>query len=173
LALAIAALIVFLIANAYPLASLSVQGATQRAGWPEALLITWNQGHWLVSSMTALLGFVLPVLQLLVLLWVLVPLTKLLSLLLLLFLLQKGSAFGLVARTRLYRSVEFIGQWSMLDVFVVILLAALAKFHGLLEISAGSGAAAFGLVVILTMLAAMSFDPHQSWDIARVPKRAQ
>ena len=61
--------------------------------------------------------------------------------------------------------VEFIGQWSMLDVFVVILLAALADFKGLMEISAGAGAAAFGVVVILTMLAAMSFDLRRSWDL--------
>ena len=53
----------------------------------------------------------------------------------------------------------------MLDVFVVILLAALADFQGLMEISAGAGAAAFGVVVILTMLSAMSFDLRRSWDL--------
>ncbi|AIT27369.1 paraquat-inducible protein A domain protein [Bordetella holmesii CDC-H635-BH] len=68
-------------------------------------------------------------------------------------------------RTRLYQMVEFIGQWSMLDVFVVIILAALADFQGLMEISAGAGAASFGMVVVLTMLAAMSFDLRRAWDL--------
>jgi len=79
---------------------------------------------------------------------------------------QWRSTTNLRPRTRLYQMVEFIGQWSMLDVFVVILLAALADFQGLMEISAGAGAAAFGVVVILTMLAAMSFDLRRSWDLA-------
>jgi len=79
---------------------------------------------------------------------------------------QRGSTENLRTKTRLYEMVEFIGQWSMLDVFVVILLAALANFHGLMQIAAGSGAAAFGAVVIFTMLAAMSFDPRRSWDLA-------
>lgn len=61
--------------------------------------------------------------------------------------------------------VEFIGQWSMLDVFVVIILAALADFPGLMAISAGAGATSFGLVVVLTMLSAMSFDLRCAWDL--------
>lgn len=68
------------------------------------------------------------------------------------------------ARARLYRFIEFIGQWSMLDVFVVLLLAALVNFQGLVQITAGMGAVAFGLTVGMTMLAAMSFDPRLIWD---------
>ncbi|KRA02295.1 MAG: paraquat-inducible protein A [Achromobacter sp.] len=363
LALAITALIVFGVANAYPVASMSVQGMVQQASLLDSISITWRQGHWLVSIMTGLAGFALPLLQLIVLLWVLgplsrgrepadfhaamrllgvlrpwcmvpvfllgvlvavvklagmaavapgiglaafgvltvlltilgrlsphvlwryaesvgvvpvhvpeagpdvvltgchvcgqvqalprdadpeahhhcvrcdavvhyrkpdhvartwalllaavvfyipanvlpvmkvnsllgdsahtilggvvelwqmgswdialivfiasvaVPLTKLLALILLLLTEQWRSTTNLGARTRLYQMVEFIGQWSMLDVFVVILLAALADFQGLMEISAGAGAAAFGVVVILTMLAAMSFDLRRSWDL--------
>lgn len=111
----------------------------------------WSTGSWDI----ALIVFVASVA---------VPLTKLLALILLLLTEQWRSSANLRSRTRLYQMVEFIGQWSMLDVFVVILLAALADFQGLMEISAGAGAAAFGLVVILTMLSAMSFDPRRSWD---------
>lgn len=114
----------------------------------------WNMGSWDI----ALIVFIASVA---------VPLTKLLSLALLAASLQWRSHISLRQRTRLYEMVEFIGQWSMLDVFVVILLAALANFQGLMEISAGSGAAAFGLVVIFTMLSAMSFDPRHGWDQAR------
>lgn len=97
---------------------------------------------------------------------VVVPMFKLIALIGLLIGVQRGSTENLRTKTRLYEMVEFIGQWSMLDVFVVILLAALANFHGLMQIAAGSGAAAFGAVVIFTMLAAMSFDPRRSWDLA-------
>lgn len=68
------------------------------------------------------------------------------------------------ARARLYRFIEFIGQWSMLDIFVVLLLAALVNFQGLMQVTAGYGAIAFGLTVALTMLAAQSFDPRLIWD---------
>ena len=97
---------------------------------------------------------------------VVVPMFKLIALIGLLIGVQRGNTENLRTKTRLYEMVEFIGQWSMLDVFVVILLAALANFHGLMQIAAGSGAAAFGAVVIFTMLAAMSFDPRRSWDLA-------
>ena len=112
----------------------------------------WEMGSWDI----ALIVFIASVA---------VPLTKLLALILLLLTEQWRSTTNLRPRTRLYQMVEFIGQWSMLDVFVVILLAALADFQGLMEISAGAGAAAFGVVVILTMLSAMSFDLRRSWDL--------
>lgn len=98
---------------------------------------------------------------------VMVPMAKLLALSVLLFTAQRASPHNLRPRTRLYQAVEIIGQWSMLDVFVVILLAALAHFQGLMEITAGAGAAAFGMVVVLTILAASSFDPRRLWDQAR------
>ncbi|MGS1108476.1 paraquat-inducible protein A [Achromobacter anxifer] len=112
----------------------------------------WEMGSWDI----ALIVFIASVA---------VPLTKLLALILLLLTEQWRSTTNLRPRTRLYQMVEFIGQWSMLDVFVVILLAALADFQGLMEISAGAGAAAFGVTVILTMLSAMSFDLRRSWDL--------
>jgi paraquat-inducible protein A len=74
-----------------------------------------------------------------------------------------------VERTRLYRLVERIGHWSMLDIFVVALLVALVDIRGLAQVLPGPGALAFGAVVILTMLAAMSFDPRLIWDAAEEP----
>lgn len=64
----------------------------------------------------------------------------------------------------LYRIVEFVGRWSMLDVFVVALMVGLVRFRTLAVIEAGAGAVAFGAVVVLTMLAAHSFDPRLIWD---------
>ena len=59
-----------------------------------------------------------------------------------------------------------MGRWSMVDIYVVTLMVALVKIQGLADIDAGSGAVAFGAVVVLTMLAAMSFDPRLIWDNA-------
>lgn len=64
----------------------------------------------------------------------------------------------------LYRIVEFIGRWSMIDVFVVALLTALIQIQSLATILAGPGAVAFGAVVVLTMFASLSFDPRMIWD---------
>lgn len=75
-------------------------------------------------------------------------------------------------RTRIYELVEFIGQWSMLDVFVVLLLGAMANFPGLSQIIPGSAALSFGLVVVLTMLSALSFDPRVGWDARTTQQRA-
>jgi paraquat-inducible protein A len=64
----------------------------------------------------------------------------------------------------MYRVVEFVGKWSMTDVFVVAILVALIQLGGLLSITAGSAAVAFGGVVVVTILAAESFDPRLIWD---------
>jgi paraquat-inducible protein A len=152
-ALLIAAAILYIPANVLPVMDIASifgdSGHTILGG----VIELWQTGSWDI----ALIVFVASVM---------VPLTKLFSLAVLAWQVQRGHAASLRQRTRLYRVVEFIGQWSMLDVFVVILLAAMAQFQGLMSISAGSGAAAFGMVVILTMLAAMSFDPRRAWDIA-------
>jgi paraquat-inducible protein A len=60
--------------------------------------------------------------------------------------------------------VEFVGKWSMLDIYVVALLATLVHFQTLASITAGTGALAFGGVVVVTMFAAMAFDPRLIWD---------
>jgi paraquat-inducible protein A len=67
-------------------------------------------------------------------------------------------------RTSLYRITEFIGKWSMVDVFVVAILVALIQITGIIVIRPGAAALAFAGVVIATMLAAESFDPRLLWD---------
>jgi paraquat-inducible protein A len=68
--------------------------------------------------------------------------------------------------TRLYRVTEFIGRWSMVDVFVVAILVAVVQLGAAISIHPGAAAISFAGVVILTMLAAMSFDPRLIWDAA-------
>jgi len=66
--------------------------------------------------------------------------------------------------TKVYLVVDWIGRWSMVDVLVVAILAALVRFDLLMGVYPGMGALVFASVVITTMLAAMSFDPRLLWD---------
>jgi paraquat-inducible protein A len=75
-----------------------------------------------------------------------------------------GSGRFLVARTRLYRSIDAIGRWSNIDIFSVSVLVALLQFGALTAVHAGSGLVAFAAVVIITMLATLVFDPRLMWD---------
>lgn len=93
-----------------------------------------------------------------------VPVTKFLALMLLLVTVQRRSKFSRRECTQLYRGLELIGYWSMLDVFVVALLAALVEFGALATVEPRSGVLFFGLVVVLTMLATLTFDPRMIWD---------
>ena len=95
---------------------------------------------------------------------VMVPIAKLLALGWLSWSISGDRGTGHRQRTRLYRMTELIGKWSMTDVFVVAVLVALIQMGGLLEIRPGSAAIAFGVMVIVTMLAAESFDPRLIWD---------
>jgi paraquat-inducible protein A len=95
---------------------------------------------------------------------VLVPLLKMIALVYLLVSVQRRSPLRRAQRTRLYRLTELVGRWSMVDVFVVALMAALVQIGALATIEPGGGALAFAAVVILTMLAAMSFDSRLIWD---------
>jgi paraquat-inducible protein A len=94
----------------------------------------------------------------------LVPLLKLASLFILLMSTQRQSYWRQLERAKLYHLIEIIGRWSMLDVFVVSLLVGLVQIQGFAQITAGVGIVAFGAVVVLTMLASLSFDPRLIWD---------
>ncbi|KJZ43804.1 paraquat-inducible protein A [Pseudomonas fluorescens] len=96
-----------------------------------------------------------------------VPGIKFVALTLLLVTVQRDSQWASKQRSTLYRFVELIGYWSMLDVIVVALVASLVKFQALADIEPRPGILFFGLVVVFTMLSAMSFDPRLIWDKER------
>jgi len=98
---------------------------------------------------------------------ILVPLFKLLALTLLLISVQRKSTWWPMQRMRLYRMVEQVGRWSMLDIYVVTFLSAVVQISTLATVRAGGGAVAFGAVVVLTMFAATRFDPRLIWDPLR------
>jgi paraquat-inducible protein A len=95
---------------------------------------------------------------------VLVPLAKLVALAVLLVSVQRRSGWQPRRRAQLYRIVELVGRWSMVDIYVAAILVALVQFKTLATIHVGAGAAFFGAVVILTMMASHSFDPRLIWD---------
>jgi len=95
---------------------------------------------------------------------ILVPTFKLVGIALLLFSVQRHQPLSARQRIIMYRFIEFIGRWSMLDIFVIAILVAVVNFGRLASIEANLGAVAFASVVILTMLAAVTFDPRLIWD---------
>ncbi|WP_229420812.1 paraquat-inducible protein A [Pseudoduganella albidiflava] len=150
-ALLAAAALLYVPANILPVMYTESLGGTGGDTIMSGVALFWNTG----SPGLAIVIFVASVL---------VPVSKLLALALLAGTAQWGSRWAPAGRTRLYRVVEFIGRWSMLDIFVVTLTVALVRFQALAVITAGPGALAFGCVVILTMIASSRFDPRLIWD---------
>ena len=95
---------------------------------------------------------------------VLLPLLKMIALAYILVMIQRGSTERRTERTRLYIIAEVMGRWSMVDVFVVALLAALVQLGALTTIEPGPAGISFAAMVILTMFSAMAFDPRLIWD---------
>nr|WP_031206973.1 paraquat-inducible protein A [Halomonas huangheensis] len=95
---------------------------------------------------------------------VIVPIGKLLALVWLCLVAPRAADMRALTRARLYRLTELIGRWSMVDVFVVAILSALIHAGALMSVTPGAAALPFSGVVIVTMLAAMSFDPRLLWD---------
>ncbi len=147
----IAAVILYIPANLLPMMiTQSVFGTSQDT-------VLSGIGYFWISGSMALAILVL-------IASVVVPLLKMLALTMLLLSVQFRSTWRIRQQTRLYRLLEVVGRWSMLDIFVVAMLAALVRAGKLATIIPGPGAMAFASVVVLTMLASLSFDPRLLWD---------
>jgi paraquat-inducible protein A len=103
---------------------------------------------------------------------VMIPCAKIAGLGYLLVTVGRGSIQNNDQRTRLYRIVELVGRWSMVDVFVDTFTAALVQLQPLMAVSPAPGLFFFAAVVVLTMLAAESFDPRLIWDPASAVEAA-
>jgi paraquat-inducible protein A len=147
----IAAALCYLPANLLPIMKVTSLGRAQADTIMSGVVYLLVHGMWPL----ALVVFVASVF---------VPLLKLAILFGLLLSVHRGSRWRPVDRTRLYRITEAIGRWSMVDIFVVTILVALVRLGNLATVEAQSGAVFFGAVVVLTMLAAESFDPRLIWD---------
>jgi len=147
----LAALVLYIPANLLPVMFTSRLGSGEASTILTGVIEFWHAGAWDI----ALIIFTASVA---------VPCSKFLVLGLLLVSAGTRSTWAQVERARLYRFVEFIGYWSMLDVLVVALVAALVQFHALSYVEPRAGILFFGMVVIFTMLSAMCFDPRLIWD---------
>ena len=154
-ALVLAAIIFYIPANLLPITVVISLGKAQSDTIMSGVIYFVHSGMWPI----ALVIFVASVF---------VPLLKLLILILLLISVQRKSSWRQKDRTVLYRITEIIGRWSMVDIFVVTILVALVHLGGLATIHAGPGAIFFGAVVVITIIAAMSFDPRLIWDTEEV-----
>ncbi|MBA1275985.1 paraquat-inducible protein A [Stutzerimonas azotifigens] len=101
---------------------------------------------------------------------IVVPTFKLVGIGLLLVSVQRHQQLSPRQRIFMFRFIEWIGRWSMLDIFVIAILVAVVNFGSLASVEAGFGAVAFASVVILTMLAALTFDPRLIWDNTETPE---
>ncbi|MGN7739319.1 paraquat-inducible protein A [Pseudomonas sp. 22526] len=148
----VASLILYIPANVLPVMYTQIFGSGSENTILSGVLEFWQHGSWDI----ALLIFIASVV---------VPCSKFFVLGMLLITCQRRSHWAMRERAKLYRFIEVIGYWSMLDVLVVALVAALVQFHALSSIEPRMGILFFGLVVVLTMFAAMSFDPRLIWDV--------
>ena len=150
-ALVIAALILYIPANLLPIMETASLFGSQADTIMSGVVYLWTSGS---PPLAALVFFAS----------IVVPGAKLIALLVLLTTAQRRSTWQPLQRAKLYRMVEFVGRWSMLDMYVVALLVALVQLQGLATIHPGPGAIAFGAVVVITMFAAEAFDPRLIWD---------
>ena len=141
----------YLPANLLPVTTTTSLGSHQNDTIFSGIVYLWKDGSYALAAIVFVASIVVPV-------------TKLLLLSLLLISLQRHDRRWAPRRLKAYRALEFIGRWSMLDVFVITLLAALVQVENLAELVPGPGAVAFGAVVVLTMLATHSFDPRLLFD---------
>ncbi|MBB3227355.1 paraquat-inducible protein A [Luteibacter sp. Sphag1AF] len=150
-ALLIAALLLYLPANIFPIMRTQSLFSKDDNTILSGVIELWRAGSPDLAIIVFTASIVVPVLKFLVMGFLLIS-------------VQRSSQWGARQRARLFRLVEVIGYWSMLDVFVVALLSALVHFQVLSRVEPLPGVIFFGMVVVLTMLSAMSFDPRLIWD---------
>lgn len=151
LALLVTATILYIPANLLPMMETVSLGDSIESTIISGIILMWQDGAYPVAIVVLLASVVIPVLKIVVMFW-LCYLTTLPQ--------SERSRHG----TWIYPVVDWIGRWSMVDVLVVAILAALVRFDALVGVYPGMGTFVFACVVIITMLAAMSFDPRLLWD---------
>ena len=151
LALLVTASVLYIPANVYPIMFTDQLGSTEASTILGGVVLLIKLGS-------------IPVAAVIFIFSVMVPLGKLIAMYYLVWTVERHSPLEPKQRTTMYKVTEFIGKWSMVDVFVVAILAALVHLGGLLVIRPGIAALSFAGVVIVTMIAAESFDPRLIWD---------
>jgi paraquat-inducible protein A len=151
LALLITACLLYIPANLYPIMITEQLGSSEGSTILGGVVILLHHG----AAPVALVIFLFSVM---------VPLGKFMTMFYLIWTVKRHSPVSAKQRTNMYQITEFVGKWSMVDVFVVAILVALVHLGGLLSIRPGFAASCFAGMVIITIIAAESFDPRLIWD---------
>jgi paraquat-inducible protein A len=151
LALLVTACLLYIPANLYPIMYTDQLGSTEASTILGGVVLLIN----LDSVPVAVVIFIFSVM---------VPSGKLMAMFYLVWTVERHSPLDARQRSIMYRITEFIGKWSMVDVFVVSILVALVHLSGVLVIRPGVAAICFAGVVIVTIIAAASFDSRLIWD---------
>lgn len=156
-ALNFAAAVLYLPANLLPVMTIDGIGGPQVNTILGGVASFWEMHAYFPAIIVFVASIVVPILKILALAWLCIAAQR---------------NFAPLPATRIYRITELVGRWSMVDVFVVAILVAVLQFGNFLSVRPGPAALSFAGVVILTMLAAASFDPRLLWDTAARPSRA-
>jgi len=150
-AFVLAAYFMYLPANLLPVSTIIYLDDGQPDTIMSGVISLFQKGDAPIALVLFIASIAVPAIKLLILTWLLVT-------------VKRRSRWKPRDRTVLYRAIEFIGRWSMLDVFVISILVALVQLQAIATVYAGPGAVAFCAVVVLTMFAAETFDPRLMWD---------
>jgi paraquat-inducible protein A len=150
-ALIIAALICYIPANLLPVMVSNTLVFSQDDTIMSGIVLLYKTGSWHLALIVLIASVV-------------IPLAKIMTLAYLLVTIQRRSIKERQERLRLYRLIEFVGRWSMLDVFVVTFTVALIQIQPIMSVKPGAGVLFFAAVVVLTMIAVNNFDPRLIWD---------
>lgn len=151
-ALLITSAILYVPANLYPIMDTVFLGDDSPSTILGGVVLLWGMGSYPIAAIIFFASVVVPLVKILALLW-------------LCYVVQRGQGTSPLRKLKLYRMTEFVGRWSMIDVFVVAILAGLIRLDNLMTIYPGPAAVAFAGVVLITMVAAMSFDSRLIWDL--------
>ena len=152
-ALLVAAYLLYIPANLLPVTTLEGAGGDEDHTIMSGVFELIHNDLWPLAVIVFAASVVLPLLKLLSLTWMLIAIR-----------LRSGHLLG--TRTRLYRTIDTIGRWSNIDVFMGSVLVALLQFGVLTTVRAQPGLVAFAAVVVITMIATETFDPRLMWDAA-------
>lgn len=156
-AFTIAAAFLYIPANIYPFMDLTSLAQTHSYTIMGGIIELADVGLWPLALLVLFASITIPLLKLAGLAYMLIS-------------TQRGNTGFLQGRTITYRIINFIGRWSMIDVFMVSILVALVHFGQFANVSANVGAICFGAVVVLTIFAVDAFDPRLMWDQYKEPK---
>lgn len=143
-----AAAVMLIPANIYPIMTITRLGRGNEATLLESIELLFEEGSWIIGSLIFFAS-------------VFTPIAKILGLFYLS--LTVKSAKHQKRKTEIYHVIEYVGRWSMIDVFLIAILVGVVKIEDIANVTVGIGAAAFSLVVVFTILAAHSFDPRVIW----------